>query len=99
MKKLYILVLCIALCIPSTLLSAQPSCSELTSPNSDSMLVDLVFIRPLGIVGTAAGTIAYVVSLPFTLLGGNAGEAGQTLVVEPAAYTFARPLGSKQRCK
>jgi len=99
MNKIYAFVLCAALCMPSTLLSAQPSCSEFTSPDSDSMLVDIVFIRPLGIVGTAVGTVAYVVSLPFTLLGGNAGDAGKKLVVEPAAYTFARPLGSHSRCK
>ena len=99
MNKIYALVVCVALCMPSTLLSAQASCREYTSPNSDSMLVDIVFIRPFGIVGTAAGTVAYVVSLPFTLLGGNAGKAGKKLVVEPAAYTFARPLGSTERCR
>jgi len=35
----------------------------------------------------------YVVSLPFSLLGQNPGEAGAALVKEPAAYTFTRPLG------
>lgn len=63
------------------------------------MAADIIFIRPLGLVGTAVGSIFYVASLPFTLLGGNAGEAGIKLVVEPAAYTFDRPLGSNLRCK
>ena len=98
MKKIYALILCAALCAPSTLLAAQGGCSE-ASRTSDSMLVDIVFIRPFGIVGTALGSVAYVASLPFTLLGGNAGEAGKKLVVDPAAYTFARPLGSTTRCK
>ena len=97
MYKIFALILFATLCVPSTLLAAQEGCSTSASP--EKMAADLVFIRPLGLVGTAAGSVVYVVSLPFTLLGGNAGEAGKKLVVEPAAYTFARPLGSNSRCK
>jgi hypothetical protein len=35
----------------------------------------------------------YVATLPFSLLGGNAGEAGKVLVVGPAEATFVRCLG------
>jgi hypothetical protein len=45
------------------------------------------------LVGTIIGTVTYIVTLPFSLLGGNAGEAGKAMVVEPAKYTFVRPLG------
>ncbi len=107
MNKIFALILCAAFCVPSTLLATQDrwtfygqgGCESEYSRSSDSMLVDIVFIRPFGIVGTAIGSVAYVASLPFTLLGGNAGEAGKKLVVEPAAYTFKRPLGSSTRCK
>ena len=57
------------------------------------MIGDLVVMRPLGIVATAVGTIAYVISLPFSLAGGNEEEARQKLIIEPAKYTFTRPLG------
>ena len=97
MYKIFALILFATLCVPSTLLAAQDGCSTSASP--EKMAVDLVFIRPLGLAGTVAGSAVYVVSLPFTLLGGNAGEAGKKLVVEPAAYTFTRPLGSNSRCK
>jgi len=57
------------------------------------MIGDLAVLRPLGILATAAGAIAYVISLPFSLAGGNEEEARQKLVIEPAKYTFTRPLG------
>ncbi len=97
MKKIFIIVLLATLCLPTASLSAQEGCSTSASP--EKMAADIIFIRPLGLVGTAVGSVFYVASLPFTLLGGNAGEAGKKLVVEPAAYTFDRPLGSNLRCK
>ena len=57
------------------------------------MLADTVMVRPLTLVGTAVGVVTFVVTLPFSALGGNVGEAGQILVVDPAKYTFIRPLG------
>ena len=57
------------------------------------MMGDLVIIRPLGIAATAVGTVFYVLSLPFSLAGGNEPEARQKLMADPAGYTFTRPLG------
>ncbi len=57
------------------------------------MMADAFFVRPVMLVGTVLGTATFLVSLPFSALGGNTGEAWEHLVVEPAAYTFARPLG------
>jgi len=47
----------------------------------------------LGIVATVFGCAVFVVSLPFSALGGNTKQAVQKLVKEPAAFTFVRPLG------
>ncbi len=63
------------------------------APTAGTMLADTVMVRPLMLIGTAVGVVAFVVTLPFSALGGNVGDAGQTLVVEPAKYTFIRPLG------
>lgn len=60
---------------------------------AESMVLDLVLLRPLGLVATVAGGAIYIVSLPFSLAGGNARQAGQRLVSEPARFTFVRPLG------
>ena len=66
---------------------------EESGPTGGEMLADAFLVRPFMLVSTVLTTVTYVVTLPFSLLGGNAGEAGQQLVVEPAAYTFTRPLG------
>ena len=63
--------------------------------NAVSMMFDLVILRPLGLAATVIGTAFFVVSLPFSVLGGNTGEAAKTLMVEPAKYTFTRPLGAE----
>jgi hypothetical protein len=61
--------------------------------NAEKMTADLFLVRPLGIVSTLFGTAVFVASLPFSALGNNVGEAGYKLVVEPAKFTFKRPIG------
>ena len=56
-------------------------------------LDDLIIARPLLIGATAIGVVAFVVSLPFTALGGNVAEAGEALVLEPGKEAFVRCLG------
>lgn len=58
-----------------------------------AMAIDLVILRPLGLVATLGGTLVFMVSSPFSALGGNLDEAWNSLVVTPAEYTFKRPLG------
>jgi hypothetical protein len=62
-------------------------------PSADATAADLLIARPGGLVATVLGSAVFVVGLPFTLLNGSTGEAAQKLVVEPAQYTFTRPLG------
>ncbi|MBE0444064.1 MAG: hypothetical protein ACTH8Z_01270 [Psychrobacter sp.] len=52
-------------------------------PSYDTMVVDTVVGKPLQLVSAVAGTAAYIVSLPFSLIGGNADQAQQKLFVEP----------------
>jgi hypothetical protein len=62
-------------------------------PSALAMVGDAVIARPLGVVFTAIGAVTYLVTLPFSLAGGNAKAAGQELVVGPAKATFVRCLG------
>ncbi len=62
-------------------------------PSAGAMVGDALFVRPVLLAATIVGTAVYVVSLPFSLLGGNAGEAGEVLVAGPAEATFVRCLG------
>ena len=61
--------------------------------STEAMIADTLVVRPLMLVATAVGTLTFIVSLPFTALGGNADKAVEQLVLEPAKYTFVRPLG------
>ncbi len=72
---------------------AQSEAGENQVPAALAMIGDALVVRPLGIAATLVGLAAFIVSLPFSALGGNVGDAAQTLVVEPAEYTFSRPLG------
>ena len=64
-------------------------------PRWEDQVVDAVIARPVGVLLTGAGAVVWGVSLPFSLLGGNAGEAGDKLVGGPGRETFARCLGCK----
>jgi hypothetical protein len=65
------------------------------SPNEWEMVGDLLVARPLGVVLTVGGTAVWLVSLPFTLLAGNASEAAGTLIGGPVETTFMRCLGCR----
>lgn len=88
-------VLFITLNIPAGPWSSNAYAAQAQSatPSAAAMLVDGVFIRPLGAVATVIGSVIFVVTLPFSLLGGNVGDAGQALIGDPARLTFMRPLG------
>jgi hypothetical protein len=60
---------------------------------AEEMVADLLLLRPLGIVATVMGTAFFIVSVPFSALGGNTREAFHKLVIDPARFTFKRPLG------
>lgn len=57
------------------------------------IIVDLLLVRPLGIVGSVAGLATQGVGLLFSVPGENYAETGEILVEEPLNYTFNRPLG------
>lgn len=66
-------------------------------PSGVEMAADTILVRPLTLVATVLGAGLFVVSLPFSALGGNVGEAGSTLVVTPFKATFMRCLGCSEK--
>ncbi len=87
--RLATLILSITLLLPG--ISFAQAIDE--DPAAFAMAADLAIARPLLLVTTVAGAAVYLVSLPFTLAGGNAKQAGNSLVVKPAKATFVRCLG------
>ena len=94
-RKLLTYFLAFMLALSNVMFSANVAAYERVAqePTGGTMLADAFMVRPFMLVGTIIGAATFIVTLPFSLLGGNVGEAGSTLVVEPAAYTFVRPLG------
>ncbi len=66
-------------------------------PTGLEMTADVVLVRPLALAATVLGTGLFVISLPFSALGGNVGEAADNLVVLPFKTTFVRCLGCTQK--
>ncbi len=62
-------------------------------PGFFTMTMDLVLARPILLVTTAVGSVIFIVSSPFSALGGNINQAADKLVLEPAKATFVRCLG------
>ena len=61
--------------------------------SAEAMAADFFVVRPLGIAASVVGTAVFIVSLPFSALGGNTKIACQKLVKDPVKFTFKRPLG------
>lgn len=57
------------------------------------MVADFLVARPIGLTSLVLGSVSFVVTLPFSALGKNVGEAFEYMIAEPAVYTFTRPLG------
>jgi hypothetical protein len=97
MKCLQVLVLALLLSASLVVQATESGSGDprytIQNPPAYAMLGDLLIARPLLVVATVIGAGAFVVSLPFTALGGGVGEAGQALVVEPAKAAFVRCLG------
>ena len=84
--------LSVALVVPQLSFAQNNGVAE-EEPSALAMVGDAIVARPLGLVFTVVGAAVYLVTLPFSLAGGNAGEAGKALVVGPAEATFVRCLG------
>ena len=67
--------------------------------SAEVMIVDGLLLRPAGIVATVLGTAVFVVTLPFSIPTRSVDKAAQKLIVDPARYTFVRPLGQVEPSK
>lgn len=97
MKLLRTLAVVVLLSVGAPALAASTGSGDprytIQNPPAFAMLADLLIARPLLVGATVIGAGAFVLSLPFTALGGGIGDAGQALVVDPARAAFVRCLG------
>lgn len=85
-------VLALALAVMPVSANAQQE-GSVSGDKATDMVVDVVVVRPLGLVTTVIGTVLTVVALPFTIPSGSVEASARELIVRPAEYTFKRPLG------
>lgn len=65
-----------------------------SAPSAIEMAADLVIVRPVSLVATVLGTGLFVLQLPLALIQGEKpSDPARKLILEPARYTFTRPLG------
>ena len=93
-KTLIIMMIAAMMIMPLATTAFAEEYFEAEDPSGGEMMFDLAVVRPVGIIATAVGCVFFVVSSPFSALGGNIGAAGEMLVKDPAAFTFKRPLGA-----
>jgi hypothetical protein len=91
--KRVLMALTVAASLGAAGMAQSESISGNPGPSGVGMIVDALVLRPAGFVATLIGGVAYVVSLPFSVAGGNTQQAWNTLVAQPAQFTFNRPLG------
>ena len=93
-KRLVIMLLAAALSVGGSLQTVRAQdCAAKNHTEPGLMTADVALARPVGAVATVAGFAIFLVSSPFSALGGNSKEAWQSLVESPANYTFKRPVG------
>ena len=95
-RRLLALVVSIAVGATSIPAFAEPMSEDaldIERPSATAMIGDAILARPFLLALTTVGTAFFIVSLPFSALGGNTGEASQKLVIGPAKSTFLRCLG------
>ena len=67
--------------------------------SAEAIIADGLLMRPGGIVATVLGTAVFVVTLPFSIPTRSVDKAAQKLIVDPARFTFVRPLGQVESGK
>lgn len=100
-SRLCAALMTLCLLLPSSLWASDPAAVARggavdENPHWFAMVGDFFVARPLGLVLTAGGTALWLVSLPFTLMAGNAGDTAETLILGPGEQTFVRCLGCRQ---
>ena len=73
-------------------LFSQVQAQDSDRPSSGAMMID-VPIRVLSLGLSVVSSAFFILALPFTLSSGSTGDAWETLVEDPFAFTFTRPLG------
>jgi len=89
MKKILMVFLILSVfAMPAPVLSEEGH-----EPSGEAVTIDLVFMRPAGLVSIVVGTGIFIIAIPFTVPTGSVRVAAKRLIKEPFIFTFVRPVG------
>ena len=92
MKKIVILIMAFCLVLSCNLfVFAEDDSSK--NPSVGEIVGDVLWVRPLGVMGAVLGATTYVISYPVTFFFGKTDEAKAVLITDPYDYYLKRPLG------
>lgn len=94
-RVMLVISLAFTLSVPQVMAQTNTRVVE-EKPSEAAMAADALLVRPTLFAATILGSGLWLVSLPFSLAGGNAKQAGETLVGKPFKGTFVRCLGCKK---
>lgn len=57
------------------------------------VLVDVFFLRPIGLASCVFGLAVSVIALPFAIPSGGMEKVSRELIKKPFVFTFQRPIG------
>ncbi len=66
---------------------------EHKGPSEAAIIMDVLIVRPLGLVSIVFGAGVFIIALPFSIPTKTVGLTGEKLVKEPVIFTFKRPVG------
>lgn len=93
MKKILLSLMLVGLVASSHADTGASKSDEVTVESVWACIGDVLLVRPIGTAVTIAGFGTFAVASPFAAMADATDEVYNTLVVEPAEYTFKRDLG------
>lgn len=93
-------LICLALAAGMMLSSGLTQASDYResidgAPSAGAMTFDMLIVRPLSLVATVVGAVVFIVQAPISAFQEDGlNTTGNKLVVEPAKFTFTRPMGA-----
>ena len=95
MKKIPILCLILMLGLISANIARAADTYDTSAekPEAWEVVGDVLWLRPIGFIGTVLSATAYVVSLPVFMFDKEAERTMDYLVKDYQDFTFERPLG------
>jgi len=91
---LFLIVLLMALSFSQSLWAAEDEYSE--APAAWNKVWNILWLRPIGFIGTVISASAYVISLPVTAYNKESQETMDSSVKDCSYFTFERSLGGTE---